>query len=596
MSTGIVHRLKNSLRDMPIRQKLGLSYLILIILPVLLIGLFSFYRSSSLIREKTRQYTKDILMETGNNIEVKLREVERLSFQIITNPEIQKALKQANKNFEYEYDRVSWERTVDLLLRGYISSDTDIAAIQIIALKDTTYYINPASVPFSFYSSSEDMKRLEERNGSVVWFDTDPGNQTIAIGRVINDLESQEKAGYLFMYLRESSIFNLYKNTELFKNGDFFVVNRRGNIVSFKEKNRLGSNIGITVEGKELSELGKDFTTSKINGRNYYITFRDIAGTPWRIFSFIPAIEYERDILWLRNWTVLICASCCVLALSFAAVISGGISKPVRRLSTMMTKVGGGDFNVSSTYESKDEIGVLSGQFNKMVSQVQQLIQEVYQEQLLKQKAELKSLRMQINPHFLYNTLESINWMARIKGVPEVGRMVKAMGDLMRASISGDDFITIEEEIKNIKNYLMIQMFRYGDKFEVSIEINPEIMNVKIPKLILQPIVENAIVHGFENRIGNGRILISGKTENGRILLQVKDDGIGMEEETAASLLENEGKVLSGMENHTHIGLRNVNRRIKMYYGQDYGISIESFPELGTNVKVSLSQNSNIIS
>lgn len=272
MSTGIVHRLKNNLRDMPIRQKLGLSYLILIILPVLLIGLFSFYRSSSLIREKTRQYTKDILMETGNNIEVKLREVERLSFQIITNPEIQKALKQANRNFEYEYDRVSWERTVDLLLRGYISSDTDIAAIQIIALKDTTYYINPASVPFSFYSGSEDMKRLEERNGSVVWFDTDPGNQTIAIGRLINDLESQEKAGYLFMYLRESSIFNLYKNTELFKNGDFFVVNRRGNIVSFKEKNRLGSNIGITVEGKELSEIPLFIAFTRLDITNTYLS------------------------------------------------------------------------------------------------------------------------------------------------------------------------------------------------------------------------------------------------------------------------------------------------------------------------------------
>lgn len=585
---GLLYNLKGIVRNMPIRGKLALSYLVLIILPVLLIGLFSFYRSSELLKNKTQQYTKDILMETGNNIEVKLREVERISFQIISNAEIQGALKRANKGFSDEYEKVASERAIDLQLRGYMTSETDIAAIQILSLSDTTYYINPASIPFSFYSSEADVKRLETRSGSVVWFDTDSGTQTIAVGRAINNLENQQKAGYLFIYLRESSIFNIYKKTELFKNGDFFIINNKGGIVSSKDKTRLGSANGITVGGLELYELSKDFITSNVNGRNCYITFRDIAGTSWRLLSVIPAVEYEKDILWLRGWTVLICVSCCFLAVAFSIAISGSISKPVKRLSVMMTRVGEGDFNVSSNYESKDEIGLLSSHFNKMVSQVQQLIQEVYQEQLLKQKAELKSLRMQINPHFLYNTLESINWMARIKGVPEVGRMVKAMGDLMRASIGGDDFVSIEDEVKNIKNYLMIQTFRYGDRFEVDMEISQEIMSVKIPKLILQPIVENAIVHGFENLFGNGKIEITGQREDSRILFQVRDNGAGIEESVAAALLAGDERNLPQADSHTHIGLRNVDRRIKMYYGQEYGIVIESLRGFGTNVKIQL--------
>src|SRR5690606_22295916 len=137
-------------------------------------------------------------------------------------------------------------------------------------------------------------------------------------------------------------------------------------------------------------------------------------------------------------------------------------SRPLRNLSAMMRKVGKGDFDVSIPTYSNDEVGVLSSHFNKMVSQVQKLIQEVYQEQYLKQRAELKSLRAQINPHFLYNTLQSITWMARTRNVPEIGDMVKAPGDLMRANISGHDFVTQNDEIQNITNSLKIQIFRYG--------------------------------------------------------------------------------------------------------------------------------------
>jgi two-component system sensor histidine kinase YesM len=251
-----------------------------------------------------------------------------------------------------------------------------------------------------------------------------------------------------------------------------------------------------------------------------------------------------------------------------------------------MLKIGDGDFSVSSTYDSKDEIGVLSLHFNKMVVQLKKLIRKAYQEELLKQKAELKSLRMQINPHFLYNSLESINWMARIRGIPEVGKMVKALGDLMRSSIGGEDFITIEEEIRNIENYLTIQKFRYGDKVSVEISIDPKIRKLKIPKLILQPIVENAIIHGIENKVGNGRIAITGKDNDGKILLQVEDDGLGMEEEIIAEILSEKPRQVTN--EHTHIGIRNVDRRIRMYYGDQHHIVISSTLGIGTLVSINI--------
>jgi len=214
---------------------------------------------------------------------------------------------------------------------------------------------------------------------------------------------------------------------------------------------------------------------------------------------------------------------------------------------------------------------------------------------------------MQINPHFLYNTLESINWMARMKQAPEIGDMVKALGDLMRVSISGDDFIPLKDEIGNISNYLKIQKFRYGDRFEALIHIGEEVGKFMIPKLILQPIVENAIVHGLEDKIENGRIDITGMMEDGNVIIDICDDGVGMNEEKVRTINRLFAKSAEDHQNrmepsaipvvdprrdaepvndmHMHIGLINVDRRIRLYYGSEYGLFITSAQGAGTCVR-----------
>ena len=570
------------LRDMPIRSKLLLSFLFLVIFPVMLIGFFSFYTSKSLLKQKTEQYAYDILMETGENVDVKLKEIEKLSFQIVSSTPVQQALKKANKSLEDEYEKIDVEKTIDTQLKGFLSPDMDIAAIRIISLTDIAYYVNPGSI--NFYVTEEDKRILEKGNGSAVWFKTDPRNRTIAVGRVINSIVNQERIGYIFVYLRESSVYDVYKKTELFRNGDFFIIDGDGAIVSFKDKQFLNSPIGVVAEGITPENLKNNFITTNVNVRMYYVASRAINKDRWKIVAIIPTEQYEEDIIRLRSWTIIICASCCVLALLISLGLSGSISMPLRKLSAMMVKVGKGDFNVSISNESRDEVGILSSHFNWMVVQLEKLIQEVYQEQYLKQKAELKSLRMQINPHFLYNTLESINWMARIKNVPEISYMVKALGDLMRASISGDDFITVREEIENVENYLTIQKFRYGDRFEASLQINEEIERIVIPKLILQPIVENAIVHGLEEKEGSGRIEINGRLEDGQVVITICDNGIGMSEDKAAAVLA-DSDAEARQDGHTHIGLVNVDRRIKLYYGREYGIAITSSPGEGTTVR-----------
>lgn len=580
-------RIRKFIRNLPIQRKLFFSFLLLIIFPALLIGILSFYRSSELLKHKTGQYTRDILLETCKNIEVKLREAERMSVQVVSNTDIHDTLRLINKGNLNEQEKVQYERLLDKQLREIIASVSGIAAIQVISNTGDTHYINPASISLHTMQVDEEMKRtLESAMGSVCWFDTDPDSRTTAMGRVINSHRTQQKIGYVMVYLRESVISSTFSETELFRNGELFIINEAGNIISCRDKSILGSQNQYT--SSEIINVVSDdnFFTAKVNGKNYYVTSRAIQDTSWRMFSYFPAVEYDKEVVWLRNWIWLIILFACLLSVAFSIAIANGISKPVRDLSKKMLKIGDGDFSVSSTYDSKDEIGVLSLHFNKMVVQLKKLIRKAYQEELLKQKAELKSLRMQINPHFLYNSLESINWMARIRGIPEVGKMVKALGDLMRSSIGGEDFITIEEEIRNIENYLTIQKFRYGDKVSVEISIDPKIRKLKIPKLILQPIVENAIIHGIENKVGNGRIAITGKDNDGKILLQVEDDGLGMEEEIIAEILSEKPRQVTN--EHTHIGIRNVDRRIRMYYGDQHHIVISSTLGIGTLVSINI--------
>ena len=574
--------MKTIFKDLPIKKKLFLSFLLLIIVPVVLIGIFTFMRSSELVKNKTQQYSKSVLYDTANNIENKLRSIEQISFQVISNSVIQNALYKANGELDNEFDTINTQKMIEYQLKSLINSNFDIAAIEVLSKSGMTVYVNPGSVTMDV--SDEDRLILQSGNGSVFWFDTNPQNKTLMMGRTINSISNMESLGFVLIYLRESSIYSIINNADLVENSEYMIINDRGEIISYQDKNQIGKQNDFSTSFLNDTTIKNTFHTITANEKRYYTISKDIGGTPWRLASFIQSVEYEKDIILLRGWIIIICASCCLLSLVFSILLSKTISRPVIDLSKMMVKVGEGDFEVTSTYESKDEIGILSKQFNKMVNRVQQLIEEVYKEQLLKQKTELKFLRMQINPHFLYNTLESINWLARMKGVPEVGKMIKALGDLMRASISGDDLVSIEEEIKNINNYLMIQKLRYGEKVKTEINIKQDVAAFIIPKLTLQPIVENAIVHGIEAKEGDGNIIICADRLDGKVVISVKDDGVGMESDLAETILEQDFETDKG--DATHIGLKNVDRRIKMYYGKQYGLHISSAPGEGTTIQI----------
>lgn len=297
--------------------------------------------------------------------------------------------------------------------------------------------------------------------------------------------------------------------------------------------------------------------------------------------------ELQRKFNILANVAVIVFFILFGLMIMFSYYISRGISRPIKRITEVTNKVASGDLSVRSDVYDGVESTMLSVSLNSMIDKINELLTQVTTEQIRLRKAEFELLQSQINPHFLYNTLDAIVWLAEAGENEKVVSTVKSLSDFFRASLNqGKDIVTIREELIHVKSYLEIQRVRYQDILEYEIDVPLDTNVYLIPKITIQPLVENALYHGIKNKRGLGKIIITGEKRDEDVLIYVRDNGLGISEER----LE---KVLNGINNReesekSSFGLYNVNERIKLDFGDEYGISIESVYKEGTTVTVRL--------
>lgn len=312
-------------------------------------------------------------------------------------------------------------------------------------------------------------------------------------------------------------------------------------------------------------------------------------------YVYYEALELEKvkeaiqaDINNMLSISLIILVVVLVITWTLVILISDSISKPLQHLCELTKQVGSGDFSMQKINGSGDEVATLESSFNTMVGKIEELVANVRCEQVNLRRTELKLLQAQINPHFLYNTLDTIIWMAEDEQSEEVVEIVGALSDFFRVSLSkGRDYITLKEEESHVKSYLQIQQFRYADILEYEIDIPEELGEYSILKLTLQPIVENAIYHGVKQKRGKSKIIIQGSYKENHMLLTVEDNGIGIQEENLKQIrchLEKENPEITDKG----FGLANVNARIRLNYGKEYGLSIDSTYGVGTKVSMIL--------
>ena len=393
--------------------------------------------------------------------------------------------------------------------------------------------------------------------------------------------EDGKVIGVVLINLDEKLLSDLASLAPDYEN-NIYIVDARGNIVSHSVKSMLGLNF-INVPRFEELYGRNNYNTIEKSGEKYLLTSYFDQQTGWTIISEVPGRVIFRPLNAAYSFIFLLLAVCFIFSLLSAFYSSRKISQPILRLCRSMAQVKEGNFATINDIASYEEIELLKTNFNEMALEIQRLMEEIKIKEANKRKSELDFLRAQINPHFLYNTLFSIQCLIETRQNDKALYMMAAFIDLLKKTLTTDSLlITLAEEYSNTEKYLVLQQCRYGDKVSFEMDLDETVADCMVPALILQPVVENAIFHGLEAKQGRGMIVVEAHVEDERLLLTVTDDGIGMDPQILK--LWKERKLEKIRKQKDSLGLANVFNRIKINFGEAYGISIDSSPNIGTAI------------
>ena len=582
--------------DLMIKKFKSIQSVIFAVLSVLLLGAviiitvisLSYTRQS--VFENSSLYTQTIIQQMNQNIDSYIDYMENTSYLVSSNEDVQKYLfgdtadPEARDRILSQFETILDSRS-DILNLGIIAENGRMLinngqhlTNQDLDIHSQEWYTNALEGRESVYLTSSHVQHII--SGERPW--------VITLSRGIRNKEmgtGQEKEGVFFIDLNYSAISELCDQSMVGNQGYAFIVDADGNIVYHPQQQQLYNE--LQTENIDLvMNAGSDIVTwgDGINKKMYSISRSEKTG--WTVVDCVRVEELLRRSNEAQSIYVLVAMGLMAVALFFSRFVAKSITLPIQRLCDSMERVQEGDFSVSDiVVDSENEIGSLTKSFNVMTQRIHELMAQNIREQEAKRKSELKALQSQINPHFLYNTLDSIIWMAEGKKNEEVVLMTASLARLLRQSISNEDeLVSIGQEIEYARGYLTIQKMRYKDKLEFRIEVEPSILNIRLIKLVLQPVIENTIYHGLKYKESRGLLLVKGFMKNGNAVLQVIDDGVGMDQETLDHIYERHK-----VDYHSNgVGIYNVQKRLQLYYGNEYGIVYESKPGEGTTATITI--------
>lgn len=592
---GITGRIPSKFKS--IQSSIFCAVSVLVLSAVLVVTLVSLRYTNSSIYENSVMYTQTIIKQLNQNIDSYISYMDNIASLIAGSGDAYKYLYSSNgrgaienENYsEYRHRLVEQFKTIlkgrpDIRNIGIVREDKNSPLLFDNGLSVRNPYLDLATQPW--YRDA--VGKFDEYNltsshvqhvikGERPW--------VITLSRGIHNYTGQgADDGVVFIDLNYSAISELCDQNSIGDKGYVFILDQNGNIVYHPSQQQLYNelqteNIDIVMNADTDTVVTGEGDDEKI----YTLARSEITG--WTIVGCMNMAELLKSSKEANNIYVMTAIVLVVIAMLISSFIARSITLPIQKLRDSMERVQEGDFKAADdlVIPSQNEIGSLTTSFNVMTHKIEDLMAQNVHEQELKRKSELKALQSQINPHFLYNTLDSIIWMAEGKKYEDVVLMTASLARLLRQSISNEDeTVLIGQEIQYVKSYLTIQKMRYKDKLEFEINVDPSINSVHIVKLVLQPIVENAIYHGLKYKESKGMLTVNGYQKDGNAVIEIADDGVGMDEETLNRIFEKH-KV---NYRSNGVGVYNVQRRLSMYYGKEYGLSYKSEKGKGTTVTV----------
>lgn len=557
-----------------------LSYVFLLIFAVSIPGTITFLTVSSTIKEQVERSVVETLGQAHGRFTSLMEDVESILFIVHTDDRIHQILENTQQQ-----DEVTTIRNLNDLDRQLFSADRFKRKTSNIILYanslDTypNYSIRGYTdlIPSKQVDSQQWYKDTLQMNGQIYWqFVDGENNRTksmISASMMMRSFVYSERTlGVIRADINLGYFLGDIENIRFGKTGGVFLVCDK-RVVSGSNTALINSLQNDTEFYNTIYGSANGSTYKKLSGGEHLIVFNEIDNTNWKLVAVVPTNELLNKVDIIRMSIIITCILCLIIAFVFSFVLSFRISKPIIHLAKTMKKFEN-DQNIRIETKSSGEVGFLYKSFNNMAGKINQLIQDVADISRREKDAELRALQAQINPHFLYNTLDSINWLSMKYKASDISYMITSLAKFLRHSLNkGKEFISIKNELEQVQSYVNIQKIRYKEKFDVDFNVDKELYTYKIIKLILQPLVENAIIHGFKDIEYTGQIIIEGYKENEYLYLKIIDNGIGADTDRLNEMLLH--KIQSGETEGNSYGIKNVNERLKIYYGEQCGISFE---------------------
>ena len=554
-------RIRKKFRDMKYRHKLTILLVISSLVPMTMLALYSHNSMSRLVRHNEVEDTSSILEQTRESIDSQIEVYTGLINYLTYSPDIEEVINEKNMDNYVAYAK--YTQIVDPLLTVPKSYHDAINQIQIFAdsIKVRHEY---TLVPMDEIGQEWWSSQLNDEV-QVQWL---VNTEKPEIAAVRNIYDGRNRTAVLCITLDYNKIFKPLKNIISDESGTM-VLDQSQNIV-YRDENIQDNDLADLRESdKILEQISKEYVAVNSTSQN----------TGWKFYLYKTKKSVEKSVYQMLLAEIPLIAGCVLIIFILGMAFSRLFTRKIEMLTENMDQVNHGSREVTVTSDAEDEVGVLIRSFRRMMGEIDRLISEVYENKIALKEFELKALTAQINPHFLYNSLSIINWMAIKSGQKEISKVTLDLSTFYRTALSkGEDMVTVENCIRNIEAYLSIQLVMHDNDFTVEWKIDPQVKTEKVPKLILQPVVENALEHGLDVKEEGDKILqLSFLDAGDAVLLRVEDNGMGMEQSVAESLVTYQAE---------GYGLKNVNDRICLLYGEEYKIRITSSVGKGTVVEM----------
>jgi len=581
-----------------IQLSIILGFTLLIVTTILTVGALAFYLFSDTLRRNSLDNTYQVVTQLNRVIDNYISYMDDISLVVINNNEVQNYARAASgEKAAQGLDTLPTtpsvlKENVTSQFQSIISVRKDIDSIMLLLDNKTIVTdqpndkINPyaewpttGTLPISAGFLSGSLSSSYVQNlivGKYPW--------VITLSRGVWDAKTNEHRGTLLVDLNYQVIEGLCSNIQLGKSGYIFIINQAGEIVYHPRQQLIYS--GLKSEPiDQLKSLPNGHLTAEVDGREVLYTTMTSQYTGWTVVgvSYLDELFYNRSEL--EYYFAMIAIACLFVSVIISYFISVRISRPIEVLRRSMQAIERGNFDIDIAVNSTDEVNSLAQDFNIAIRQIKALIAQNTQAQEQKRRHELKALQAQINPHFLYNTLDSIIWMIECGESEDAIVMTSTLARFFRLGISqGGDIITVQDEIDHLNCYLTIQKMRYKDKLDFLVDVDPQICAYRTLKLLIQPLVENAIYHGLKTQERKGMLRVVGDKEGDDLVFKVIDNGTGMTDQELSELYT----ARPTSKGSGGIGVNNVRERIQLYFGASYGVTFESVKGEGTVVTIRL--------